>query len=502
MLETVDLDAKLSKAEFKKTHEALGLRLGRLQRDIRVAGIPVVIVFEGWEASGVGTAIGRLLTPLDPRGYKVYTFGLPTETEKLYPPMWRFWRTVSPRGGFAVYDGSWYIQVLERNKANGSGRAGRERIYERIRAFERQITDDGAVVVKFWLHISQQEQARRFKKMKKDPALAWKVSDEDWRRHHEYDKACRIVEEMLDKTSTVNAPWTVVPSHDPRYAGVTVGQAVAAALETALANKKRATARRRSVQPVVRRDSPLDRVDLSLSLKRGRYECLLPRLQKDLLRLEHLIYPYRIPVVVVYEGWDAAGKGGNIKRFVSNLDHRGFEVVPIGSPEGDERTHHYLWRFWKSLPKGGHITVFDRSWYGRVMVERIEGFAAPNEWRRAYQEINEFEEGLTSYGTVLVKFWIHISKQEQIRRFREREKISYKQWKITPEDWRNRKKWDEYYTAVSDMIEKTSTAHAPWTIIEGNDKLYARIKTLKTVSAAIANALARVKAPGLKTGKK
>jgi polyphosphate kinase 2 (PPK2 family) len=201
--------------------------------------------------------------------------------------------------------------------------------------------------------------------------------------------------------------------------------------------------------------------------------------------LENLLYPNRIPVAIIYEGSDAGGKGGNIKRLLAGLDHRGFEVTPIGPPEGEEKTHHYLWRFWKHLPKGGHITVFDRSWYGRVLVERVQRFATPDEWRRAYQEINEFEAELTSFGTVLLKFWMHISKAEQLKRFKEREGIPYKQWKITPDDWRNRKHWNDYYEAVSDMLAWTSTPNAPWTVVEGNDKLYARVKTLQTVCDAI-----------------
>ena len=301
-----------------------------------------------------------------------------------------------------------------------------------------------------------------------------------------------MVEDMLRETSTSYAPWTVVPSHDQRYATITIGETVAAALENALAKHAMPQPAAPAPQPrSPHRTSPLDRVDLSLNVARDQYEKELSNYQKELQRLEHLIYPRRIPVVVMYEGWDASGKGGNIRRLVSGLDHRGFEVTPIAAPEGDERTHHYLWRFWRRLPKGGHITIFDRSWYGRVLVERVEGFATPAAWQRAYQEINEFEGDLTAHGTVLVKFWIHISKDEQLKRFNMRQKTPDKQWKITEEDWRNRKRWDAYYQAVSDMIERTSTPDAPWTIIEGNDKLHARLKALKTVTAAIQQAIRR-----------
>ncbi len=483
MLETVDLDASLSKEEFKKAHDPLDIRLAELQRTVRAAGIPVVVVFEGWEAAGVGTAISRLLAPLDPRGHKVHTFQAPTETESLFPPMWRYWLTLPARGLIAVYDGSWYWEALKRDKAAGP------EVYERLRTFERQLADDGVVLLKFWLHISRAEQAKRFKKMKDDPALGWKISKEDWRRHRKYKSYCQVVEAALRETSTAYAPWTLVPAHDWHYACLTINETFEHALETAIQRKPQTV----SVVParLPRRVSPLDKVDLNAAVNRVEYDQELPRLQKELLRLEHLIYPKRIPVAVVYEGWDASGKGGNIKRLVAGLDHRGFEVDPFAAPEGDEKTHHYLWRFWRHVPKGGHITIFDRSWYGRVMVERIEGFATPEAWGRAYREINEFEQELTSSGIVLVKFWIHISKDEQLKRFRLREKTPFKLWKITDEDWRNRKQWDAYHAAVTEMIEKTSTVNAPWTIIEGNDKLHARLKALKTVAAAVERALKR-----------
>lgn len=496
MLETVDLSAKMPKDEFKRLYAKFELRLGELQRSLRTAQIPVIIVFEGWEASGVGTAIGRLLTPLDPRGYRVRTFIAPNDVEKFYPPMWRYWLDLPPRGVIGVFDGSWYYQILAKGEKKRA-QAERGRTYESIRTLERQLTDDGAIVLKFWLHISKEEQVRRFKKLKKDPALAWKVTKEDWRRNRQYERSCEVIEEMLGETSRPHAPWIVVPAHDPRFANAHILQTIDATLTAAL--KKRA--RKPAIgAPLPRRTvEPLAKIDLNVALEREEYQKLLAELQDELLRLEHCIYPHRIPVVIAYEGWDAAGKGGNIKRVLAGLDRRGFDVTPIAAPEGSEKTHHYLWRFWKHLPKGGHINVFDRTWYGRVLVERVEGFATRAEWSRAYREINEFESELTSSGMVLVKFWLHISKEEQLRRFKDRQETAYKQWKITDEDWRNRKRWDEYYEAVSDMIAWTSTPNAPWTIIEANDKPYARVKALQTVTEAIAR---RVKEVESKAGKR
>jgi polyphosphate kinase 2 (PPK2 family) len=233
----------------------------------------------------------------------------------------------------------------------------------------------------------------------------------------------------------------------------------------------------------------LETVDLSLALDRETYVAQLARRQIQLRELGYQVYVQKRPVVIVYEGWDAAGKGGSIKRLTEKLDPRGYAVYPISAPEGDEKTHHYLWRFWRRLPERGQIAIFDRSWYGRVLVERVEGLATEAEWRRAYREINSFERNLCDFGTILIKFWIHISRDEQLRRFEQRQASGYKAWKLTAEDWRNRNKWPEYEQAVNEMLLKTSTRTAPWTIVEGNDKYWARVKALATVVGVLSREL-------------
>ena len=235
----------------------------------------------------------------------------------------------------------------------------------------------------------------------------------------------------------------------------------------------------------------LDKLDMALAIDKETYKKKLVELQVKMRELEFAIFNQRIPAIVVYEGWDAAGKGGNIKRVVEKLDPRGYSVISIAAPRGDEKTHQYLWRFWNHIPKAGHIAIFDRSWYGRVLVERVEGFCSTEDWKRAYQEINEFEGQLDSFGTVIVKFWINITKDEQQRRFDERQNDPFKNWKLTDEDLRNREKWDTYSEAVEEMLLRTSTHYAPWTIIEGNDKYHARIKTLQTITDAIEAALGK-----------
>jgi polyphosphate:AMP phosphotransferase len=478
MLETVDLKARLSKADYRQAMERLDLQLAEQQRTLRAAGIPVSIVFDGWDAAGKGTVLSRLLQPLDPRGFKVQHIAEPTDEERLRPPMRRFWMTLPERGRIAIYDHSWYRQVFEDRLEAKLKQAELGEAFERIRTFERQLADDGAVIVKFFLHIDKAEQARRFKKLAADPAYAWKVGKDEHRRHKKYERLLLHAEDLLRETSTPYAPWNLIPATDERLAVVRVAEILAATFARALAVRSAQPERARNAP---RRGSPLDRVDLTLALPRAKYNTLLPKLQAELCRLQHLCYVQRRPVLILYEGWDAAGKGGNIRRLVRDLDPRGYEVVPFAAPEGDEKTHHYLWRFWRALPKAGHFTIFDRSHYGRVLVERVEGFATPEQWGRAYREINEFEQQLAEDGMVVVKFWLHVSKEEQLQRFTLRQKTSFKRFKITEEDWRNRKKWDAYWGAVSAMIERTSTVHAPWTIVEANDKLHARIRALQTV---------------------
>ena len=494
MLELIDLDNEISKDAYRQVFPELEVRLGECQRAARAAGVPVVVVFEGWDAAGKGTIINRLTQALDPRGFKVYPISAPTEDEQLHPWMWRFWNTLPADGSFAIFDRSWYGRVLVERMEKQVSKQQWKRAYEDIEQLERQLADDGAVIVKFWLHIGKKEQKRRFKKLEKNPATAWKVGKREWKNHRNYDKWQEAVEEMLEQTGTAYAPWTVVEATQGRYARVKVFETIVQTVEDELA--RRAATPKIEPQPMAapeesatRQQTILDRADLSLSLDREQYDRELDDLQERLFHLEHEMFVARVPAAIVYQGWDAAGKGGNIKRLTRGLDPRGYEVVPVAAPTAEEKSHHYLWRFWKNVPKAGHITIFDRSWYGRLMVERVEGFCREDEWKRAYREINEFERQLADFGTVIVKFWLQIDRQEQLRRFEARQQTAAKQWKITDEDWRNREKWDRYEEAVVDMLRQTSTTYAPWTILEANCKLYARIKALRTVAEALESAL-------------
>ncbi len=485
MLEKVDITQKIKKAEYAGMITELEFKLANLQRQAKDMKIPVIIVFEGWDAAGKGTMINRLLLALDPRGFKVHPTNPPAEDERLRPFLWRFMVRTPEKGIIAIFDRSWYGRVLVERVDKLVKKEVWSKAYDEIKSFERQLVDDGNVIIKFFMHISQKEQKKRFKKLESNSSTAWKVDKNDWKNYKHYNKFLKATEEMLAKTDTDFAPWTIVESHDWRFANVKVFNAVINTLENKInevkkKGAKKAPTRRKTVghKGIT---SILDKVDLSVDLAREEYDGVLKKYQNRMRDLEHEVYKKRLSVIMVYEGWDAAGKGGNIKRFLKMMDPRGYEVIPIAAPNDIEKAHHYLWRFWKAIPKAGHIAIFDRSWYGRLVVERVEGFCTEEEWKRAYREINEMEEQFVNFGTVLIKFWLQVDKAEQLKRFKERQQNPHKQWKITDEDWRNRKKWNQYKTAVDEMLLRTSTSYAPWTIIESNSKLYARIKVLKTV---------------------
>ena len=504
MLEKVDLTKKLSKEEYKNKMERLEVRIGQLQRQCKELKIPVIIVFEGFGASGKGLQIGRLIQSMDPRGFQVYPIKNETEEERMHPFLWRFWTKTPERGRIAIFDGSWYRRVLIDRFEKRTKEKDLPAAFHSINAFEEQLADDGNVIIKLFLDIDKKEQKKRFEKLQKNKETVWRVTQGDIERNAHYDEYAAMMEDMLFKTDKDYAPWTIIESMDRRFATVkiytTVVKALADQIEKVQKAKAKAEAAEQPSEGImeaaeVAREadremkalqvSILSKADLSLSYTREEYREKLEKLQKKLEKLHGELYRRRIPVVLGFEGWDAGGKGGAIKRLTERMDPRGYAVNPTASPNDIEKAHHYLWRFWRAMPKAGHVAIFDRTWYGRVMVERIEGFCTEEEWRRAYKEINDMERNLTKEGVLILKFWMQIDKNEQERRFRQRQENPEKQWKITDEDWRNREKWDQYETAVNEMLVRTSTAEAPWIVVEGNDKYYARIKVLETVVKAI-----------------
>lgn len=490
MLEKVDLQKKVDKETYRQVSAELGERLGVLQRKCRAEKLPIMIVFEGLGAAGKGIQINRLIQPLDPRGFDVYASRKPGEEEKMRPFLWRYWTKTPEDGRIAIFDKSWYDKVTLERFDKVMKRQELTEAFADILSFEKQLTDAGTVIIKFFLYISEEEQKKRFKRLEESKETAWRVSKADWKRNKEYDKFLMMNEEMLQRTDTGYAPWTIIESTDKNYAAMKIMAAVADRLEYEVnlreAGRQEPEQNRFAVMPEDRfKNGALSGVDLTKTIDKEVYKKEVDELQKKLEFLHSEIYRLRIPVVIGFEGWDAAGKGGAIRRLTSHLDPRGYKVNPTAAPNDVEKVHHYLWRFWNNMPKAGHIAIFDRTWYGRVMVERIEGFCREEDWRRAYQEINEMEAHMANFGAVVLKFWLHIDKEEQERRFNERMEDPAKQWKITDEDWRNREKWDAYEAAVNEMLVRTSTTYAPWTIVEGNSKYYARVKVLKTVVEAL-----------------
>lgn len=497
MLEKVDLSKTVDKETYKIIRDETGAKLGELQRKCKDAGIPVMIVFEEMAGAGKGVQINRLIQPLDPRGFDVYASRTATEDEVMRPFLWRYWTKLPAEGRIAVFDKSWYHKVLiDRFDQVTEGQALSEAFMD-ILSFEKQLADSGMVIIKFFLGITKKEQKRRFKEFEASRETAWRVSGGDKKRNREYDVFSRMCEEMLEKTDTEYAPWTIVEAMDKNYAAMKIMTVVADRLEYELKRRLEMenAGTRNPSQALSRRyqNGALSGVDLTKTLSRGDYKKRMKELQSRLEYLHSNIYQLRIPVVLGFEGWDAAGKGGAIHRLTSHLDPRGYKVNPTAAPNDVEKVHHYLWRFWNSMPKAGHIAIFDRTWYGRVMVERIEGFCSEEDWRRAYQEINDMEAHMANFGAVVIKFWLHIDKDEQERRFKERMNDPAKQWKITDEDWRNREKWDEYEEAVNEMLVRTSTTYAPWVVVEGNCKYYARVKVLETVVNALEAKIKEVK---------
>ncbi|MGD8843370.1 MAG: polyphosphate kinase [Gammaproteobacteria bacterium] len=513
MFRTAELGSRISKNDFKEREPVLRQELLEVQRELReAADFPVLIVFAGVDGAGKGETVNLLNEWMDPRWLVTRAYGEPSDEERERPEFWRYWRDLPPHGRIGLFLSSWYSRpVLERAYDKIDVAPFTDRL-DRINAFEDALASDGAVVLKFWMHLSRKAQKRRLTALQKDPLTRWRVTERDWQHYEMYDKFIDAAERTIMRTSTGRAPWTVVEGEDHNYRSVTIGTLVRDSITKqleAVRLEKEVKARlreREAERPVIIEDdgngdesgdngdavavenaapphgmTVLDTLDMSRDLNKREYQKELKEAQAKLNSLYRQARDKGLSTIMVFEGPDAAGKGGAIRRVTAALDARSFQVIPIAAPTDEERAHHYLWRFWRHLSRAGRLTVFDRSWYGRVLVERVEQFATNDEWQRAYAEINDFESQLVDHGVALLKFWIHISKDEQLARFEAREQTPYKRWKLTEEDWRNREKWHDYELAVNDMVQHTSTFNAPWTLVEGNSKRYARVKVINTL---------------------
>ncbi len=486
MISSLDLSKSLSKEEYKEKKEKLAASLCEKQRLLWEKGVSTLILVDGFDGAGKGEVINELILPLTPKSFRVHSKITETETELMHPYMWRFWQQVPEKGNIDIFEQAWYERVWNDRFKKNTKMKDVGSAFNEINSFEKMLVDDGVIVLKFMLVISKKEQKKRLAKLRDDKETKWRVTKDDLLHNEHYDKYSALCDEMLVATDTESAPWTLVEAEDDRYAIIKVMSAVEHAFAERLAAAPAPAVKDGKFLPEGQYDlGALNNVDLTKSLSKEEYKVRLKAVQKELKHLHSVLYAKRIPVVLGFEGWDAAGKGGAIHRLTEALDPRGYRVNPTSSPNDIEKAHHYLWRFWNRMPKDGHFAIFDRTWYGRVMVERIEGFCSTAEWERAYREINDMEKQLADHGAIVLKFWLQIDKDEQKKRFDSRANTPGKEWKITDEDWRNREKWPLYEQAVDEMITKTSTSYAPWIIVEGNDKYYARIKILETVAAAI-----------------
>ena len=501
MFRTAELQRKLPKEDYHQQVPQLRQDLLIAQMELREADFPVVVVFAGVDGAGKSETVNKLYEWMDARWLIARAFGEPSDEERDRPEYWRFWRELPPRGRMALFLSSWYSQPILDQVYGHIGSAKFDEQLERIKRFERTLADDGALILKFWMHLSKDAQKDRLRKLEKNPLLHWRISERDWRHWEMYDQFIATAERTIMKTSTGLAPWKIIEGYNERYRSITVATVIRDAIRFRLEESRIQSTGNGEVAappPGVLAPDPagsppvtiLSRLDMSKTLNKAEYDAGLKTYQSKLNQLQRAARERKVSTLLVFEGWDAAGKGGCIRRITAALDARDYQVIQIAAPTDEEAAHNYLWRFWRHLPRAGLVTIYDRSWYGRVLVERIEGFARPREWQRAYAEINDFEEQLVQSGIVLVKFWLHITPDEQLRRFQEREQIPYKAWKLTEEDWRNRDRWVEYELAVNDMVERTSTRQEPWTLIEANDKRHARIEVLRTICERLEAALA------------
>ena len=470
------------KAEIKELRASL---MG-MQQTIREKGLPILVLVEGWAAAGKGSLINELISEIDPRNYNVTSPVITPESEARYPFLYPYAKAIPENGKIMFYDSGWMEDCVRKYLHRDITKDEYKKRVRAVEEFERQLRDGGYLVLKLFVDISEKEQHKRISALRESFETEWRVSAEDMWQLSEYKLFREGYESFMEKTGKV-IPWHVLDGSKRTIAARDALKLLVDQIGKALEEGRYIGKPFKENFPLIKMPK-LAEVDLSPALTDEEYKKELKKLQKRLGELHNVIYRKKIPVILCYEGWDAAGKGGNIRRIARPLDPRGFDVMPIASPEPHEKNRQYLWRFWTRLPRSGHVCIFDRTWYGRVMVERLEGFCAEDDWKRAFNEINEFENELVEAGVVLIKFWVQIDSETQLARFTDRQNTPEKQWKLTEEDWRNREKWPQYEEAIDEMLQKTSTKNAPWFIIESNDKKYARIKALRIVIDALEKA--------------
>ncbi|MCB1854384.1 MAG: polyphosphate:AMP phosphotransferase [Halieaceae bacterium] len=491
MFETLEVGKQIKPGDFDKLEGPLREQLLRAQLELAERDYPVIIVVAGPDGAGKGSLVQQLNEWMDPRWIETNTFWEHSDEEESRPFFWRFWRSLPGRGQIGIFLGSWYTRPAQAAIAGSMGASEFSLYCKQIEIFEQMLADDGALIVKLWLHISHDSQKSRLQDASVHRQATQRGSNLSYELHGTYQRTMEVSEQLILATDSSHSPWQLIEAEDSHYRDLTAGQLLLQAMLNRAGREPREGGADSAREEMLVEGQPtvLDSVDLSLKLDRDQYKMRLAELQERLHHLGWQAYLEKRSTVALFEGWDAAGKGSAIRRVTRAIDPRLFRLVQIAAPTDEEQAHHYLWRFWRQLQRDGRCTFFDRSWYGRVLVERVEKFASPDEWQRAYSEINQFEQQLVDHGIIVMKFWLHISPAEQKRRFHAREQTPYKQHKLTEDDWRNRARWHDYEIAVDQMVSHTSTRHAPWTLVSGNDKRYARVQILETFCDKLEEAL-------------
>ena len=471
----------------------------KAQLAARQAGLPVVILVGGVGGAGKGELVQRLNEWLDPRGVDTHAFWRPEKDARGRPAHWPFWQALPERGRIAIFFGSWYWPPIRQRAGGALKKAAFREALGRIAFLERMLAQDGMVLVKLWLHLSKKAQRHRLERLESKESTRWQVTAEDWDSHKHYEPLKRASDTAVSMTDHPWAPWHIIEAKKPLERDLTAGRILIDALAKAAKPPRKTASKQGSPSnfsslpiapsPTMSQAPTLASLAMDSTVDEQDYVRQLSELQGRLGRLAWKAFDKGVATVLVFEGWDAAGKGSAIRRVTNAIDPRLYKVVPIAAPTQEEKAHHYLWRFWRRLNPRGSLTIFDRSWYGRVLVERVEGFARPDEWRRAYLELVDFEQQIVASGAVLLKFWLQITPEEQLRRFRERARIEYKRHKITEEDWRNRAKWPKYEEAVDEMVLRTHARNAPWALVPANDKRFARLKILSELCGGLDRAI-------------
>jgi polyphosphate:AMP phosphotransferase len=482
VFEAAEIGSEVAKDEFEAWLPQLRVDLVNAQYDLCEADFPVLIILVGDDRPGVSEAVNRLNEWMDARFVHTNVFGAPTDEELQHPRFWRYWRALPGRGQLSVYTGDWVLGTIAERLLDAIDEKEFERRLAHMERFERELADSGALVVKLWLHLPKKEFKKRVKKARKNDDDGWRLDGIDLRIYDAYDEMLPLAEHVLRKTDPGGFPWQIVESTDARHRDLTLATAILEALRTRLEQQAPAepppapeSSGRKSTATV------LAGVDLKATVSRSDYREERETLQARLRKLTLRARKEGVSSVLVFEGWDAAGKGGVIRRLSQAMDVQDYRIVPVAAPSDEELRHHYLWRFWRQIPRRGRMVVFDRSWYGRVLVERVENLTPEADWQRSYAEINDFEEQLFEEGVLLAKFWLHIDPDEQLRRFQARELTAYKKYKITDEDYRNRDRWGDYEQAVHEMVTRTSSELAPWHLVPAVDKRVARLDVLRKV---------------------